>query len=247
MSTIDLNVDIGEGGAHDEALLDYATSANIACGWHAGDAITMRRTAMAVFARDIAIGAHPSYPDRENFGRRSMELDSGELYAGIQYQVGALAGIVTALGTRLSHVKPHGAMYNDAERNRAIAEVIVDAVRDFDSSLAIYGLSGGRLVAAARRAGLVALDEAFVDRGYCDDGTLIPRWESGGLIDDPQEIGRRAVNLAKNGRAKLRDEEWIAIRAETLCLHGDGARALEIADAVRSSLQSASIGMKVWR
>lgn len=236
MRSIDLNVDLGEGCGNDVALMDYATSVNIACGWHAGDALTMHTLSAAALSRGIAIGAHPAYPDREHFGRRSMDLPADELHAGIQYQVGALAGIVKALGGRLTHVKPHGALYNDAEQNVETAETIVRAVRDVDSSLAIYGLAGGQLVDSARRLGLKAVDEAFADRGYLPGGKLVPRSEQGALIHDIDEATARAVEIAANNRVKGRDGNWIAIRADTLCLHGDGPHAIEFATAIRSAI-----------
>ncbi|MBR8186521.1 LamB/YcsF family protein [Burkholderia ambifaria] len=240
MTAIDLNVDIGEGGAHDDALLPYATSINIACGWHAGDPMTMHRTAAAALARDIAIGAHPSYPDREHFGRRSLEMDREELYAGIQYQIGALAGIVKALGGRLAHVKPHGALYNDAERDPSVADAVVAAVQAFDPSLAVFGLSGGRLVAAARHAGLTAIDETFADRGYRRDGTLVPRSEPGGVIDDPAQVARRTAEMVTAGRVQAHDGSWVSIAAQTMCLHGDGPHAVVFAHEIHAALRAVS-------
>ncbi|HGO6126518.1 5-oxoprolinase subunit PxpA [Burkholderia cepacia] len=236
MATIDLNVDIGEGGAHDDALLDYATSVNIACGWHAGDAVTMRRTAAAALARGIALGAHPGYPDREHFGRRSMEMNREDLYAAIQYQVAALGGIVKAMDGRLSHIKPHGALYHDAERDPSIADAIVSAVRDLDSSLAIYGLSGGRLVAAARAAGLVAIDETFADRAYRADGTLVPRSEPGAVIDDAALAGERAAAMVSSGGVEAQDGTWVPVVAQTVCLHGDALHAPEFAARIHAAM-----------
>ncbi|MCA8355563.1 5-oxoprolinase subunit PxpA [Burkholderia cepacia] len=202
MCGIDLNVDLGEGYDNDLQLLEYASSVNIACGWHAGDALTMRTIAAAALKRGIAVGAHPSYPDREYFGRRSMSLSFDEIYAGVQYQVGALAAIVSAIGQeyRLSHVKPHGALYNDAERVQMVAEAIVCAVRDLDQSLVVVGLAGGKLVQTARRYKLQAADEAFADRGYMSDGTLVPRSEPGALIEDVTEVVSRAEEMAVTGR-----------------------------------------------
>ncbi|MCA7981282.1 5-oxoprolinase subunit PxpA [Burkholderia cepacia] len=240
MAAIDLNVDIGEGGANDDALLPYATSINIACGWHAGDPVTMHRLAAAALARDIAIGAHPSYPDRAHFGRRSLEIDREELCAGIQYQIGALAGIVKALGGHLVHVKPHGALYNDAEQEPSVADAIIAAVQAIDPSLAVFGLSGGRLVAAARDAGLIAIDETFPDRGYRRDGTLVPRSEPGALIDNPKQVARRAAEIVAARRVQAHDGGWVSIAAQTMCLHGDGPHSVEFAHEIHAALRAVS-------
>lgn len=240
MCGIDLNVDLGEGCDNDLQLLEYASSVNIACGWHAGDALTMRAIAAAALNRGVAVGAHPSYPDRENFGRHSMNLSFDEIYAGVQYQVGALAAIVSAIGQeyRLSHVKPHGALYNDAERAQMVAEAIVCAVRDLDQSLVVVGLAGGKLVQTARRYELHAADEAFADRGYMSDGTLVPRSEPGALIEDVTEVVSRAEEMATNRRVRARDGAWIPIHADTLCLHGDGPSAVDFAARIQSALSA---------
>ncbi|KWH59306.1 5-oxoprolinase subunit PxpA [Burkholderia cepacia] len=244
MAAIDLNVNIGEGGAHDDALLAYATSINVACGWHSGDPTTMHRAALAALARDIAIGAHPSYPARQHVGHRSLEMNHDTLYAGIQYQIGALAGIVKALGGRLAHVKPHGALYNDAERDASIADVVVTAVRRVDPFLAIYGLSGGQLLAAARGAGLVAIAETFADRGYRPNGTLVPRSEAGAFIDDPRQIARRATEVASTGRLQADDGSWISVSAQSLSLCGRGPDAVVAARAIHAALRSASCSLR---
>ncbi|MFP3655774.1 MULTISPECIES: 5-oxoprolinase subunit PxpA [Burkholderia] len=244
MAAIDLNVNLGEGGEHDDALLTYATSINIACGWHAGDPITMHKTASAALARDIAIGAHPSYPGTAQCGRPSSEMDLDNLYAGIQYQIGALAGIVKALGGRLAHVKPHGALYNDAERDASIADVVVAAVRRVDPSLALYGLSGGHLVAKARDAGLVAIAETFADRGYRPDGTLVPCSEPDAFIDDPGHIARRTKDIVVAGRVQAADGSWISVTAQTVSLDGDGPHAVAFAREIHAALRSASCTLK---
>ncbi|TDA45948.1 5-oxoprolinase subunit PxpA [Burkholderia pyrrocinia] len=240
MRKIDLNVDLGEGYGNDLALLDYATSVNIACGWHAGDASTMRTVVDAALKRGIAVGAHPGYPDREHFGRRSLEMTYDEIYAGIQYQVGALNGIVRALGGCLAHVKPHGALYNDAERSIAVARAIVCSVRDIDSSLVIYGLAGGQLVRLARECGLQARDEAFADRGYGPDGRLVPRGEQGAVIYDIDEVARRVGELMATGTVQARNGKRIPLSAQTLCLHGDGEHAVSFAQTVHAALRSVS-------
>ncbi|EDT05865.1 LamB/YcsF family protein [Burkholderia ambifaria IOP40-10] len=242
MRKIDLNVDLGEGSGNDLAMLEYATSVNIACGWHAGDAWTMRTVVKAALERGIAVGAHPGYPDRENFGRRSMELTYEEIYAGVQYQVGALDGIVRAIGGRLVHVKPHGALYNDAERSIAVCRAIVCSVRDLDPSLVIYGLAGGQLVRVARELGMQAYDEAFADRGYAADGRLLPRAEPGAVIHDVDEVTRRVSDLLTTGTVRARDGNRIRLSPQTLCLHGDGERAVIFAQTVHAAMGSMPSG-----
>ncbi|KIP17096.1 hypothetical protein WL21_02540 [Burkholderia ubonensis] len=238
MRVIDLNVDLGEGCANDVELLDYATSINVACGWHAGDATTMMRTSAAALEKSIRIGAHPSYPDRENFGRKSLKLPACDIYAGVLYQIGSLNGIVKAIGGKLSHVKPHGALYNDAERDSETAEAIVVAVRDSDPTMEIYGLAGGQLVRIARRYGLAARDEAFADRGYSSSGHLIPRGAPSAMIDDIGEAASRVEEMAVNGRVAADDGRWVEIPVETICLHGDGPHAVTFAKRIKSVLDS---------
>ncbi|WP_126284801.1 5-oxoprolinase subunit PxpA [Burkholderia stagnalis] len=238
MRVIDLNVDLGEGCANDDELLAYATSINVACGWHAGDAVTMMRTCAAALKKSIRIGAHPSYPDRENFGRKSLKLPASEIYAGVLYQIGSLNGIVKAMGGKLSHVKPHGALYNDAERDSETAEAIVVAVRDIDPTLEIYGLAGGQLVRLACRYGIAARHEAFADRGYSSSGHLIPRGAPAAMIEDVGEAISRVEELAMNGRVTADDGRWLEIPVETICLHGDGPHAVTFAKGVKSVLDS---------
>ncbi|WP_175804185.1 5-oxoprolinase subunit PxpA [Burkholderia cenocepacia] len=242
MRKIDLNVDLGEGSGNDLALLDYATSVNIACGWHAGDASTMRTVVKAALKRGIAVGAHPGYPDREHFGRRSMELTYDEIYAGVQYQIGALDGIVRAFGGRVAHVKPHGALYNDAEKSITVCRAIVCSVRDLDPSLVIYGLAGGQLVRLARELGVQAYDEAFADRGYAADGRLLPRTEPGAVINDVNEVIRRVSDLIETGTVRARDGNRIRLSPQTLCLHGDGEHAITFAQTVHAALGSVPFG-----
>ncbi|WP_323123183.1 5-oxoprolinase subunit PxpA [Burkholderia alba] len=236
MSSIDLNVDVGEGFSQDIELLNYATSANIACGWHAGDVVTMQRITSEALRRGVAIGAHPSYPDRENFGRSPMILPPAEIYVSVQYQVGALVAIAKGLGGRLSHVKPHGALYNDAERDTDVANAIVRAVRDYDPSLAVFGLAEGQLVDAARRAGLVAFGEVFADRGYTEDGKLIPRSEPGALLESDEIACQQVLDMVLRHRVMTRGGGWACVRPETLCLHGDGDHALKFASRIQAVL-----------
>jgi UPF0271 protein len=238
---IDLNADLGEGCGSDEALLDLISSANIACGWHAGGANAMRDCVRWAVQKGVSIGAHPSFNDRQNFGRKEMQLPAGDIYAGVLYQLGALSAIALAEGGRIAHVKPHGALYNQAARDPAIADAIVSAVHDFDPSLAVFGLANSGLVAAARHAGLAAIEEVFADRGYRADGSLVPRSEPGALLDDEETVLERTLSMVQDRRVQAVDGQWVSLNAQTICLHGDGAHALAFARRIRAALEAAGI------
>jgi 5-oxoprolinase (ATP-hydrolysing) subunit A len=229
---IDLNADLGEGCGDDEALLAIVTSANIACGWHAGDAATMEATVRAAVRRGVRIGAHPSYPDRENFGRTAMERSPREIEDDVAQQLRALDAVACANGARMRHVKAHGALYNTAARDRSVADAISRAVRTFDPELAVVGLAGGEQIASARAFGLRAIAEVFADRGYRADGSLVPRGQNGALIEDVERAVAQALELTRSGRG------------ETICLHGDGPRALAFARAIRTALEGAQITVR---
>jgi UPF0271 protein len=241
---IDLNVDLGEGFAHDAELLMYATSVNVACGWHAGDPLTMRRVSSEAIRRGVAIGAHPSFPDRENFGRTAMVLPPEEVYAGVQYQVGAHAAVVAGLGGRVTHVKPHGALYNQAEEDSNLARAIIHAIRDLDSELAVFGLAGGQLVQIARKEGLIAIEEGFADRAYTPQGQLVPRSEPNALLDSDDEACRQAINMVCDGRIRACDGSWIQVSAQTLCLHGDGEHAVTLAQRIRDAFSASNVAVR---
>ncbi len=240
---IDLNADLGEGGGSDEALLDLVSSANIACGWHAGGANAMRDCVRLAIAKGVAIGAHPSFHDLENFGRKEMDLPADDIYAGILYQLGALSAIAQAEGGRVVHVKPHGALYNQAAREPAIADAIISAVHDFDPSLAVFGLANSRFIDTAREAGLVAIEEGFADRGYRADGSLVPRSEPGALIEDEDEMLEHVLSMVRERRVRAVDGRWVPLTVRTLCLHGDGTHALEFARRLRAMLEANGIGV----
>ncbi|MDN0082106.1 5-oxoprolinase subunit PxpA [Crenobacter sp. SG2305] len=233
---VDLNADLGEGGGHDEEILDYVSSANIACGWHAGDADTMRQCVLWALARGVAIGAHPSYPDRQYFGRTEMTIAPDAVYAGVLYQIGALQAIARGEGAKLHHVKPHGALYNQAACDDALAAAIVSAVRVADPTLSVVGLAGGALVRTARAAGLKALDEAFADRRYRADGTLVPRNTAGALIDDEAQALAQVLQIVRDGTLATLDGASLAIHADTICLHGDSEHAVAFARLIRLEL-----------
>ncbi|WP_454709698.1 5-oxoprolinase subunit PxpA [Cupriavidus nantongensis] len=241
---IDLNADLGEGCGNDEALLALISSANIACGWHAGDAATMVQTVQWALARGVAIGAHPSYPDRENFGRTEMQRDPEHVYADVLYQIGALAAIVRAQGGKLHHVKPHGALYNQAVRDPALARAIVRAVRDFDPDLVFFGLAGSQMIDIAKEAGLRVKQEVFADRGYNPDGTLVRRGTPGALHEDEEVALNQTLTMVREQRVRAIDGSWVPIQAETVCLHGDGAHALAFARRIRERLGAEGIAIR---
>jgi UPF0271 protein len=246
-ATIDLNGDIGESfGAwtmgQDEGVLDFVTSANIACGFHAGDPATMQRTVAAAAKRGVAIGAHPSLPDLAGFGRREMRVSADETYAMTLYQIGALAAIARAAGASLHHVKPHGALYNMAARDRVLADAIAVAVRDFDASLILVGLAGSELTRAGEHAGLAVANEAFADRRYEPDGSLVARGQSGAVIDDVDAASAQAVSIATQGEVET-SAGVRAIRADTLCVHGDRADAALFARRLRERLERAGVAI----
>ncbi|WP_321890039.1 5-oxoprolinase subunit PxpA [Paraburkholderia bannensis] len=241
MTTIDLNADLGEGCGSDEALLDLVSSANIACGWHAGGANAMRECVRWAVGKGVSIGAHPSFNDPENFGRKEMDLPAEEIYAGVLYQLGALSAIAQAEGGRIAHVKPHGALYNQAARDAKIADAIVSAVHDFDPSVTVFALAGSGLVSAAREAGLVAIEEVFADRGYRADGSLEP----GALLDDEETVLARTLAMIREQRVQAVDGAWVPLNAQTICLHGDGPHALAFARRIRAALDEAGIGVRV--
>jgi len=233
---VDLNCDLGEGGAFDEALLDGITSANIACGFHAGDPGVMRRTVELAVKKGVALGAHPGLRDVEGFGRRAVKIEPQEAFDLTLYQVGALQAFATLQGARLVHVKPHGALYTMAARDAALSDALAAAVRAADPALVFVGLAGSEMIRAARRVGLRAAEEAFVDRAYQSDGSLVPRGQPGALIDASEDAARRAVRLVKEGKVAAHGGGELAIRADTLCIHGDTPGAPEHLRALRSAL-----------
>lgn len=245
-ATVDLNCDMGESfGAwrmgDDEAMLEVVTSANVACGYHGGDPRVIDATIRAAVRRGVAVGAHPSYPDLAGFGRRSMDVAPADLERMLIYQIGAVAALAAAAGARLGHVKPHGALYNDAARDPQLSAAIARAVAAIDSSLILVGLSGSALVAAGHAIGLQTAEEAFCDRAYESDGTLRSRNRSGSVHSDPQTAARQAVEIVLHQRARSYGGEEIAVNAQTLCIHGDTSGAVEIAKAVRAALEREAV------
>ncbi|MBS0569517.1 MAG: LamB/YcsF family protein [Proteobacteria bacterium] len=246
MNTIDLNCDIGESfGAwamgDDEGVMPWITSANIACGFHAGDSSTMRQTVLLAKRHGVAIGAHVSLPDLQGFGRREMKVSPNEIYALTLYQIGALAAFARAAGTRLAHVKPHGALYNMAARDAALADAIARAVHDFDAGLILVGLAGSHLPRAGAALGLAVAHEAFADRRYVADGSLAPRGIEGAVIEDVDTAVAQAVNIATSGNADIRTGGTLRLHADTICVHGDRADAAAFARKLREGLMAAGV------
>jgi UPF0271 protein len=246
---IDLNADVGESlgpwamGA-DAALVPLVTSVNVACGFHAGDPLTIRRTVALALAAGVAVGAHPGYPDLVGFGRRDLAMSADELEAAVLYQVAALAGIVAAEGGRLAHVKPHGALYNRAAVDRAVAAPVARAVARLDRSLRLVGPPGSALLAAATDSGLAGVAEGFADRAYEADGALRSRRLPDAVHEDPARAAAQAVEIARHGRVTTVDGVAIDLPVATLCVHGDTPGAAAVAVAVRTALAAAGIEVR---
>ena len=243
---IDLNSDLGESFGRwelgdDEAVLGLVTSANVACGFHAGDPSVLLRTCEQAAQRGVVVGAQVSYRDLAGFGRRFIEMDAAELTAEVVYQIGALQGICAVAGTTVRYVKPHGALYNALVHHESQAAAVVEAVRRYDPSLAVLGLPGSVLLGLAEEAGLQTVAEAFADRGYTSTGTLVPRSERGALLHDPEEVATRMVRLVTEGRITAVDGTEIVVRADSVCVHGDSPGAVEMATAVRKALTGAGV------
>ncbi|TAL91747.1 MAG: LamB/YcsF family protein [Rhodanobacter sp.] len=246
MKRIDLNCDLGESfGAwrmgEDAALLELISSANIACGFHAGDPTIMQQTVRLAAARNVAIGAHVSLPDLQGFGRREMRVSADEVQVMTLYQLGALAAFCRAAGTRLAHVKPHGALYNMAARDRALADAVARAAQAFDPQLRLFGRASSALLDAGTALGLPVAAEAFADRRYLADGSLQPRSDTGAVIEDTALAVAQARGIVCDGKIVTAHGESVTLRADTLCLHGDGAHAVQLARELRAALEQANV------
>ncbi len=250
--TIDLNCDLGEddsdaGAQREAAILPYVSSANVACGLHAGDAHVMRRTMQAAANLGLAVGAHPSLADRANFGRLESPVSADEVYELTLYQVGASAAMARAVGLRLNHVKPHGALYNMAARDHALAVAIAQAVRDFDAGLVLYGLSGSELIRAGELLGLKCASEVFADRRYRPDGTLTPRSEPDAVISDVRDAARQVLSMLEHDFVHGEDGSKVTVCAETVCIHGDSPTAPHLAQYLGKVLAGAGIELRAVR
>ncbi|AYL34949.1 LamB/YcsF family protein [Streptomyces fungicidicus] len=251
MTSIDLNADLGEGFGRwlltdDERLLSVVTSANVACGFHAGDAATMRRVCELAAGRGVRIGAQVSYRDLAGFGRRAMDVPPAELAAEMAYQIGALEVFARAAGSRVAYVKPHGALYNRVVRDEEQAGAVVDGVLLADPTLPVLGLPGSRLLELAGKAGLPVVTEAFSDRAYTDEGTLVPRGQEGAVVTDQEAVVARSVDLARDGEVAARSGRRIGVRARSLCLHGDTPGAVDLARRVRAALESSGVRVEAF-
>lgn len=249
MQSIDLNCDMGEAFGNypmpnDDILMDHITSANIACGYHAGDPEVMQHTVAMAIKKGVAIGAHPGLPDLQGFGRREMKIIANEAYQITLYQIGALYAFVKAAGGKLHHVKPHGALYNMAAKDAALAQAIVQAVHDFDPSLILYALAGSQMITAAEKVGLHTASEVFADRTYQDDGSLTPRSQSNAMITDEKQSVEQVLLMVKQQQVVSTNNNPIQLKAETLCLHGDGAHAVEFARMINQKLKAEGITVK---
>ncbi|MCF6509275.1 LamB/YcsF family protein [Blastococcus sp. MG754426] len=243
---IDLNADLGEGFGvwrlgDDDALLEVVSSANVACGFHAGDPLTMRRVCAAAVTAGVAIGAQVSYRDLAGFGRRFVDVAPDELAADVLYQLAALDGVARAAGGRVSYVKPHGALYNAVVHHAAQARAVVEAVAAYDAGLPLLGLPGSLLLSTAEDAGLPTVAEGFADRGYAPDGTLVPRGAAGALVHDPAVVAERAVRMAADGAVVAVDGSVVRVEVASVCVHGDTPGAVRLARTVRAALEVAGL------
>jgi 5-oxoprolinase (ATP-hydrolysing) subunit A len=236
LRAIDINCDMGEGMGNDEALMPYITSANIACGFHAGNGETIRRTIELAKLYNVRIGAHPSFRDKEFFGRRELDIPGDKLYAIVIEQIIKMDMIAREKGMKLYHVKPHGALYNMAASNPKIAGIIAQTVKDFDDSLVIYGLSGSHLVSESQAMGLKTASEVFADRTYRDDGSLTPRTQANALISQESECQHQVMQIIEEGSVTTITGKVIPIEAETICIHGDEKNAVHFAKAISNAL-----------
>jgi UPF0271 protein len=244
--SVDLNADLGEGFgesrlSEDQLLLDLVSSANVACGFHAGDVMTMRDTVRAALDRGVTIGAHPSYPDLPGFGRRELGLSSREIGRHVEYQIRALADVCSLHGARIAYVKPHGALYNRAVWDAKVADAIVDAIRKTNPSLSLLGLPSSEMAKAAERGRIQFVNEAFVDRAYRKDGALVPRSEPNAVIHDVQSAVQRAVMLVRMGSITAQDGSEVRINAQSLCVHGDNPDSVAMLRNLRARLESAGV------
>lgn len=249
MISVDLNCDMGESfGAwrmgRDAELMDYVSSVNIACGFHAGDASVIRKTVETAIEKKIAVGAHPSFPDLQGFGRRAMQMSPEEIFDIALYQIAAVKGMCEAFGGRLHHVKPHGALYNQAATDKIVAAALAKAVRAIDENLIFYGLANSFLISEAERIGLATASEAFADRTYQPDGTLTPRSQPNALIESVEKSVEQVLEMIAAQTVTATSGEKISIKADTICIHGDGAHALEFAREINKKLRENAVSIQ---
>jgi UPF0271 protein len=241
---VDLNADLGEGAGHDDELLELVTSANIATGFHAGDSDTMHEAISAARRRGVAIGAHPSFFDRENFGRKELQIAADEVFDAVTYQLGVFQAIAEAIGSCPNHVKPHGALYNMAVRDRTLADAVARAVAKVDPRLILFALPHSELARAGEAEGLRIAHEAFADRNYLANGSLVPRTRPDALLHDPAEVAKRVLRMLQEGKVRSVDGGDVDVQAETICVHGETPGAVEFARALRLRLESEGITIR---
>ncbi|MFS0891960.1 5-oxoprolinase subunit PxpA [Peribacillus frigoritolerans] len=249
MNKVDLNCDLGESfGAYrmgnDQEILDYVTSVNVACGFHAGDPTVMRKTVQLALGKEVKIGAHPGLQDLIGFGRRNMNISPQEAYDIVVYQIGALNGFLQSEGGSMQHVKPHGALYNMAAKNKELSMAIAEAVYKVNPELILFGLSGSELIRAGQAIGLQTGSEVFADRTYQHDGSLTSRLEKDALIENDDVAVAQVIRMVKEGKVLSQQGSDVALKADTICIHGDGAHALSFAQHVRESLKLSEITVK---
>ena len=246
MYKVDLNSDLGESfGAYtiglDEQVIAHISSANIACGYHAGDPLVMDKTVAAAKAAGIAIGAHPGYPDLIGFGRRNMTCSPAEVKAYVKYQLGALMAFAAAHGMKMQHCKPHGALYNMAGKDAALARAIAEAIAEVDSSIILLALAGSQMIKAGEEAGLRVASEVFADRAYQADGSLVPRQQPGAVIHDTDEAIARTIRMVKEGKVTAITGEDVPLKADSICVHGDNPSAVEFVRNIRARLEAEGV------
>ena len=249
---IDLNSDLGESFGNytlgmDERILELISSANIACGFHAGDPDVMHRTVKLALKNNVALGAHPGFPDLVGFGRRTMGVSPQEVYTMMVYQIGALNGFIKAEGGKMQHVKPHGALYNMAAKDKKLAEAIAESLYKIDPELVLFGLAGSEMIHAAKRIGIRAIEEVFADRTYQKDGTLTPRSQANSMITDDQKAIAQVLKMVQEKSVTSVDGGDIPLQADTICVHGDGEHALNFAKKIKEKLEEANILVKSIR
>lgn len=252
MYKVDLNCDLGESFGNykigmDEEILPFVTSANIACGFHAGDPMVMHKTVKLAIKNEVSIGAHPGLPDLVGFGRRNMNISPEDAYDMVVYQVGALNAFVKAEGGKIQHVKPHGALYNMAAKNHMLSQAIAEAIYKVDSDLILFGLSGSELIKAGESAGLRTASEVFADRTYQEDGSLTPRNEENAVITNGEDAIKQVIKMVKEGTVLCQQGFDIPIKAETICLHGDGVHALAFAKEINKQLKAFNINVQNFK
>ena len=248
---MDLNSDLGEGYGRwalgdDAAMLEVVTSANVACGFHAGDPATIERTVGTAVERGVAVGAQVSYPDLAGFGRREIDVAPADLTADVLYQLGALEAFAKAAGSRVRYVKPHGALYNRIARDPVQAAAVVEAIRRYDPALPLLTLPGSAAMEAAREAGVPTVAEGFADRAYTGEGRLVSRREPGAVLHDPERVAARAVVMATEGRVETIDGGQVEVEVRSLCVHGDTPGAVDLARAVRAALEEAGVALEAF-